>query len=117
MYSTITRLPPRPVCLFGVTAAILPMLRALRERFRKSRNRDGVNAITKMLRTGSRVASARTGRGRSRGTLVGRRTDGDGGHGGQGGGSPAVGLGSVLERRVQPPTLARRISATRAGCS
>lgn len=38
------------------------MLPALREKFRKSRNRHGFNAITKMLRTGSRVASARTGR-------------------------------------------------------
>src|SRR6266550_8808518 len=56
MYSTITRLPPRSVCLFGVTAAILPMLRALRERFRKSRNRDGVNAITKMLRTAAELS-------------------------------------------------------------
>src|SRR6266576_3443255 len=108
MYSTITRFPPRSVCLFGVTAAILPMLRALRERFRKSRNRDGVNAITKMLRTGSRVVTARTGRGRSRGTLVGRRTDGDGGHGGQGGGARRWDC-SVLERRVQPPALASRI--------
>ena len=51
-----------------------------------------------------------------RGTLVGRRTDGDGGNAGQGGGARRLDC-SVLVRRVQPPTLARRISATRAGCS